>query len=277
MVSVVIPTHNDGDLILGQLDALIDQDYEGDYEIIVADNNSTDGLADRLRAFPDLRIVQAPSKQCAAYARNIGVGAARGELVAFCDADDVVRRSWLSGLVKAAREAPAVGGCLDLLSLNGPASSGAERVELRFHLGYLPYAQSCNMAWWKDVFFGIGGMDETLVAGEDPDISWRLIHLGGWIAHAPDAWVAYRFRHSHRALFQQNFNYGKCNVELFVRYRELGLKRREPVEVLRNIAFLALRLTKLRSDPVAREFWFRTAGLLCGHTVGSFRRRTIFL
>ncbi len=119
LVSVVIPVHNVAATLGAQLDALADQDYRGDFEVIVADNLSTDRTRDVIASFssrlPGLRLVKAFEKQGASYARNVGTRAATGDLILGCDGDDVVLGGWVSGLVDALSRFDIVGGWYDRL------------------------------------------------------------------------------------------------------------------------------------------------------------------
>lgn len=123
LVSVVIPTYNASSTIDEQLHALAAQDYEGPLEVIVSDNNSTDGIRDLIEDHPlvdqlRLRWVSASRKQGVSHARNVGVDKATGDFIAFCDADDRVHPDWLSAMVGAAENADLVSGALETASIN---------------------------------------------------------------------------------------------------------------------------------------------------------------
>jgi len=93
-VSVVIPALNVADTIGDQLDALAHQTYAGAWEVVVSDNGSTDATRERVEVWrdrlPHLRIVDSSRRRGVSPARNVGVEAARGDLVLICDGDDVV-------------------------------------------------------------------------------------------------------------------------------------------------------------------------------------------
>ena len=82
LVSVIIPVHNAAATLGHQLKALKGQEFDGNWEIVAVDNQSTDDSATVIRQYqqqmPQLRFVQATDKQTAAYARNVGARAAKG-------------------------------------------------------------------------------------------------------------------------------------------------------------------------------------------------------
>lgn len=104
-VSVVVPVFNDAELLPGTLEALLAQTLQP-IEIVLSDDGSTDGSADLCRRFaaehPDVaRFVSGPNRGVS-VARNRGLDAARGEWVAFCDADDIPHPDLYEGLLSDA-------------------------------------------------------------------------------------------------------------------------------------------------------------------------------
>ncbi len=106
-VSVIVPFYNARDYLVRCVQALLAQTYPSErFEILLIDNNSTDGAADLVRGYDRVRVLF-ESKQGAYAARNRGVGVSRGTLLAFTDADCVPARDWLAQMVEAVR-APGV-------------------------------------------------------------------------------------------------------------------------------------------------------------------------
>ena len=112
LVSVVMPVRNAEPFLAEQLAALSQQTYPGRWELVAVDNGCTDRSIEVVEKWrpqlPEVRVVDASGRKSPNYARNGGAAAARGDLLAYCDADDVVDRGWLGALVEAARE--AIGG-----------------------------------------------------------------------------------------------------------------------------------------------------------------------
>ena len=97
-LSVIIPAHNAASVLGEQLEALRVQEGADPFEVLVCDNNSTDSTAqlalDEARSL-DLRVVDASGPASASHARNRGAVAAAGEILLFCDADDLVDPHWV--------------------------------------------------------------------------------------------------------------------------------------------------------------------------------------
>ena len=104
-LSVVIPCLNAAATIGVQLEALARQSWEGEWEVIVADNGSTDGSREIVESYrgrlPGLKLVDASDRRGQAHARNLGAAAATGDAFLFCDADDEVAPGWLAALGRA--------------------------------------------------------------------------------------------------------------------------------------------------------------------------------
>lgn len=100
-ISVVVPFYNARRYIENCAAALISQHYPRDlFEIIMVDNNSTDGSADLVGRFPRIRLFS-ETKQGSYAARNCGVGRAKGRLLAFLDPDCIPAPGWIEEIRRA--------------------------------------------------------------------------------------------------------------------------------------------------------------------------------
>jgi len=101
-ISVIVPTHNRIDSLLPVLDAIFNQTY-APAEVIVADDGSSDGTADTLRAksWPNLKVIELVHSGLPAVARNAAIKEAQGEWIAFCDSDDIWAPNKLERQVKS--------------------------------------------------------------------------------------------------------------------------------------------------------------------------------
>lgn len=281
LVSVVIPSLNSAATLAEQLDALAAQTWSGPWEVVVLDNGSTDGSdslalawADRL---PGLRVCPV-GKRGISHVRNAARQAAKGDLLVFCDADDIVVPGWLQALVDAAVRMDVVGGRLDDRTLNAPdvvAWRGAMPAdEPLVPLGYLPFAPGGNCAIWADVIDELGGWDTGYVAGsDDVDFSWRAQEQGYVVGYAPEAVIAYRYRADARALYKQYFRYGRTEVRLARRFP--GVRRSSLIDLYRVWKRLIKRLTALRHPGNDRIVLLRELAYHGGRLYGSMRERTL--
>lgn len=94
MISVVIPALNEENLLPDCLSSLRKQDYRDEYEIIIADNGSTDNTAGIARRF-GATVVSCAEEKSVFHAREVGADAARGDIIAQADADTIYPRDWL--------------------------------------------------------------------------------------------------------------------------------------------------------------------------------------
>ncbi|MFB9378517.1 glycosyltransferase [Kineococcus gynurae] len=280
-VSVVIPCRDVVDVVEDQLRALQAQDFPGRFEVVLSDNGSRDGLADHVEAWArefglDLRRVDSSAVGGVSHARNVGLRAARAPVVAICDADDLVVPGWLRALAEAARGAELVGGVMDVISLNdevrrawrpGPPADGLPQ-----KFGFLPYAMGCNLAVHRDVALGLGGWDETYVAGgDDVDFAWRLQLAGHRLAVATDAVVQYRYRTDLPGTARQFRAYARCEDRLLRQFAPAGARPEKPSRFRRDLSWLVRNVRDVRGDEAARGRWVCRFATFRGRTAGNLR------
>ena len=286
-VSVVIPVRNGEHWLDEQLAALGDQDYEGEWELIVSDNGSTDGtvavVARWQERLPHLRLVDASAAPGAAFARNEAAIQAKGRFLAFCDADDVVSLSWLRQLVARSQPGAVVGGDFDEQTLNEELTATwaywhppLPVAGLPRHLGFLPFARGANFGSDADVWSALGGCRDVVTA-EDVDFCWRAQLAGYELRHAPEAVVHYRLRPDIRSSMRQGFNYGRADTALFALYRRHGLRAPSLKRVARTYAALTFRAPQALVQERWRGRWCRAVAYRAGRLRGSVDRRVWYL
>ncbi len=271
-VSVVIPARNAEAYLDGQLEALAAQDYDGEWEVIVADNASTDATADVARRWsgvlPKLRVVP-----CAAVgvnrARNVGVRATLAPKVLLCDADDVVGTGWLRALSDALDTYDVVGGVLVVGEMNagivGADPVGTTRA-MRKALRHLPYAFGGNMGLRRAVFDEISGFDESFTGGGDEvDFCWRAQYEGRTISSVPEAVLYCRLRRDLASHARRVYGQARGSAHLYRKHVTLGrLPPQRPSRQLRGLAAHLVRLGRvdllLRGD-TRRDYVGRMAML----------------
>jgi glycosyltransferase involved in cell wall biosynthesis len=281
VISVVVPVRNGMPWLLEQLRALTDQECHMPWEVIVVDNNSTDESRSVVLEWANrsdrVRLVDASHVRGPGATRNVGVGEARGELLAFCDADDVAQPGWLTAHVLALADADISAGVFDPWSLNGlvaPYPSSYAPPPAMGLFGFLPGAGSGNVAFRRRVFEELGGFAEDMMTGEDIDLSWRAQLAGHRYVLCTDAVVARRDQRGFRAVFRRYTSYGRSGPVLYRRYRGDGL-RRELLLAGKTWGWLVLNVPRL----LQREFrdrWARIAGWRTGRLAESVRQRVLF-
>lgn len=276
-VSVVVAVRDGIPWIRAQLAALLAQRCSQRFEVVVADNGSRDAtrvvLSELAASDPRLRWIDASSRKGPGGARNAGVAAALGELILFCDADDVVAPGWLAEAVSALEEADVAAGSFDTWSLNG-RRAGEPRLPATAQLGFLPAGLGANLAVRRRPFEAVGGFEEELVAGEDIDLCWRL-QLGGFrFSYAPRAVVAKRERAGAGELLRQGIAHGRSGAALFRRHAAGGM-RRQWKSSARGWAWLALSAPLLWRATLRRT-WVRALGVRLGRLAGSWTEGKFF-
>ena len=286
LVSVVIPVRNGAATLARQLEALANQTYQGRWEVVVADNGSTDGTVELVGEWtaklPCLRLVDASDRVSTNHARNVGAAAARGDLLGFCDADDVATRGWLAAMVVALRSYDLVGGRLDDGTLNDPVSrSWRARPDadgLPSALRFRPYATSANLGMRAEVLRALGGWNEDFVrGGTEVELCWRAQLAGYRLGYAPDAVMQYRYRTTRWAFAYQLYRYGRAEAQLFRAFRDRGAPRPSVYRACRAWAWTVVHLPYLLRSRTHQGRWLRTAAFRLGRLAGSVRFRTICL
>ena len=277
LISVVVPVRNGMPWVEDQLRALADQQVEVDWEVVVAENGSDDGTRSCVQRWsercPRIHLVDASARRGAGAARNIGVRAARGRLLAFCDSDDVVRPGWIASMTTALADADLVAGVFDFSALDGVPTSIPAPAATR-QLGFLPFALGANLAVRREVFETVKGFCEELSPEEDVDLCWRLQLAGYRFAVASDAIVEKRERAGVKPMLHAAWAYGRCGPRLYGRYRADGM-RRDIWGAAKAWAWLVIASPGL-VIPKRRRQWVRTFGIRAGRLAASVHQRVIF-
>ncbi len=225
-VSVIICAYNAERTMRQCLDSLRRLDYPN-FEVIIVDDGSRDATPQIAAEFPEFRLIRQPNKGLS-EARNVGLHAALGELVAYTDSDCVVDPHWLSFMVRSVvdgeldgcggpnygpHEAGWIEGCV-AASPGAPSHVliGDDRAE---HLA------GCNMLFRKPALQDVGGFDSQFTAaGDDVDICWRLMSKGYLLGYCPSAFVWHFRRNTINAYYRQQRGYGRAEAMLYSKYPE---------------------------------------------------------
>jgi glycosyltransferase involved in cell wall biosynthesis len=232
-LSVVIPCYNMAATVAETLDAFASERWSEPWEVIVADNGCTDDSMAVVGRYtcrlPALRIVDASARRGAACALNIGIQAARGESVGFCDADDVIGPGWVATMGKALQDHDFVACSIETQKLNlGSWASGLHPnvqqsgLQKLWYPPYLPHAGAGTLGVRKRVHQLLGGFDESMPYVFETDYCVRAQLSGVNLHFVPDATVHVRYRKSMQAMFRQSRLWAEYNVMLYSRHRPPG-------------------------------------------------------
>ncbi|HET6980368.1 MAG TPA: glycosyltransferase [Pyrinomonadaceae bacterium] len=218
-ISVVVCTYNGAHVIHDCLEGLMNLDYP-DFEVIVVNDGSTDQTVQLVNKFP-FRLISTENRGLSS-ARNTGMLAATGEIVAYTDDDARPDPHWLQYLAHSFKKygfagvggpnlAPASDGLVADCVANAPG--GPVHVLLSDRIA--EHIPGCNMAFRHDVLQEVGGFDPLYrVAGDDVDLCWRVQQAGGTIGFHPGALVWHHRRNLVRTYWKQQRGYAKAEALL---------------------------------------------------------------
>lgn len=197
MVSIVIPAYNAERTIGDCLKALSEQDFTGDFEVIVVDDGSSDSTPGIASRFENVRLLKQENAGPAA-ARNKGAKEAKGEIILFTDSDCVPEGDWVSQMVRPFEEAP------DLSSVKGRYRTKQQELVARFvqleyedkydymkRHRYIDFIDTYSAGFKRDVFLEMGGYDSQfpVACAEDVELSYRMSSQGHKMVFNPSAVV----------------------------------------------------------------------------------------
>jgi GT2 family glycosyltransferase len=218
-ISVIICTYNGSRSIGDCLDGLLRLEYSN-FEVVVVNDGSTDATAEIVDKYP-VRLISTENRGLSS-ARNVGLEAATGEIVAYLDDDACPDPHWLTYLAATFIDTThaAVGGSNIPPHGDGPiadciANAPGGPVHVLLSDQEAEHIPGCNMAFRKAALRAIGGFDPQFrIAGDDVDVCWRLQKQGSTVGFNPAAVVWHHRRNSVRAYWKQQLNYGKAEALL---------------------------------------------------------------
>jgi len=179
-VSVIIPTYNRAGCLREAVDSVLAQEFRG-FELIVVDDGSTDETPQLLREYgSSIRMLRQENRGVSA-ARNAGIAASRGELIAFLDSDDAWLPGKLARQVEFFRQNPEILICQteELWVKNGRRVNPGQRHRKRGGMIFEPSLALCLVSpsavmLRRELFEQVGLFDERLPACEDYDLWLRV-------------------------------------------------------------------------------------------------------
>jgi len=259
-VSVVLTVRNEAPNIEQLLESLLVQ--EGPFEVVLVDSESRDGTREMAEAFAArhpgvLRVFEREGSR--GIGRNAGVHEAHGEFVAFIDGDCYADPQWLKQLREGLASSPVVAGRTVVVGKHRYGQ--LERVEL-MQKGFDVTFPSCNLAYRRELFLGLGGFDARFITAEDIDLNMRAVLAGASINYRPEAVVYHHMRTTFlRFLIQAFWN---------------GYGRKQLTEKHGNL-WGRYRVRRLITDQRGVMAWARLSAALAGYTtrVATGRKRRL--
>ncbi|MDB6067810.1 MAG: putative glycosyltransferase [Pedosphaera sp.] len=225
-VSVVVASYNGAKTLEACLASLTRLNYP-DYEVILVDDGSKDNTTEIAQRHPCVSTIR-QTNHGLSVARNVGIAAATGEIVAFTDSDCRADEDWLYYLVSDLLNSDFVGigghnflppedspvAAAVLVSPGGPAHVMLTDREAE----HIP---GCNMAFYKWALDEIGGFDPIFrKAGDDVDVCWRLQERGHRIGFSASGFVWHYRRSTVQAYLSQQGGYGEAEALLSRKHPE---------------------------------------------------------
>jgi len=241
-VSIVIPVYNGTRTIRLCLDAIQRLDYPRErYEVIVVDNNSTDGTPEIVSQYP-VRLLYERELQGPHAATNTGLRQAQGEIIAFTDSDCVPEKGWLRALIApfADEGVVATGGRIEAYQ----PTTRVERFlqyEVRLFRNCLRMTDSFpasiitgNAAYRADALHQVGLFNANMYTGAEVDLAWRVQWTTGKkVVYMDEAVVYHIFTPTVRRMFRHFRIYGYSEIMLGTLYKDVPGYPRPPQKQLR--------------------------------------------
>ena len=273
-ISVVAPVRNEGPNVDHFVSDLAAQDFRGEVEILVADGNSQDDSAERLRAAAwaaglNLRIIDNPAGWVS-QGLNACIRHARGDLIVRLDCHSRYPADYLRRCAELSEQTGAwnVGGRLVPTGTTPMERAVACAMDSPFGgIGWTRAAPEGPVmtdtvtfgAFRPEAFEHAGLFDETLVRNQDDEFNVRLRDAGGRIVLDPEIMVRYRPRGSIRRVWRQYYEYGLWKVPVMLKHRRvLTLRSMAPLAFV--VGTVVLVAATLRF-PAARRLLMLQWGL----------------
>ena len=243
-ISVIIPTRNEEKYIFSTINVVLEQlGFTKDYEILIADGESTDGTLEiinsLIRNHSNIYLIDNPQK-IVSTGFNFALNQAKGDIIIRVDGHSEIPKNYIENCCKLLEKTNAdiVGGVIETISsgLIGNAisisqSSGFGVGGVRFRNKDSKKAGYVNTlafgAHRREIFADIGGYDEEMICNQDDEFNFRAIQAGKKIWMDPTIKTKYYSRSNFLKLFKQYFNYG-C-------YKVRGIQKRGQVFSIRHI------------------------------------------
>ena len=213
-VSIIVPAYNAADTLPTLFDRIAAQSLAADdVELIVVDDCSTDDTVGVVERSGLARLVRSGRRSGSFGARNLGAAVARGEYLAFTDADCVPASQWLERAL-----APFEDPGLDLVAGGiriplGPRPSTAALIDSARCLDQERYVRegfgaTANLVVRRELFDRVGGFNGIIISGGDTEFGHRALASGASLRYVAEAWIAHDPRATARDLARKAYRLG---------------------------------------------------------------------
>jgi glycosyltransferase involved in cell wall biosynthesis len=217
-ISVIVPARNAAGTLPALLTALEGQTLpRSRFEVLIVDDRSTDATPELVRRSPVARLLPRHTTGGSYAARNDGIAAARGRVLAFTDADCVPATDWLErGLEAVQGGHRMVAGHVDVpLSKRPTAAALVDVVRFLDQESSVAkgFAATANLVVDRDVIVRVGLFNHRLRSGGDSEFGERARSAGESLHYAPDVVIVHEPRSDRRELARKGYRIGAANVE----------------------------------------------------------------
>lgn len=220
-VSIIVPVHNDKKNIAKLLHSLLNQNYPNRlYEIIIVDNNSTDGSKEIIKRFP-VKLLEERRIQSSYAARNKGIKHAKNEIIALIDSDCIATPQWLKeGTNKlVSGDADLVGGRVEFVY--SERKTAAEFYDSFIHMQFEVTIKKQNVSGASNLFVKsflfdrIGLFPDWLKSGGDFFWTGKATRSGFLLVYSPSAIVKHPTR-TLKTLFKKKFRVARGTIPIWI-------------------------------------------------------------
>ena len=232
-VSVIIPVLNEERFLKQSVQAILNQNYSGQFEIILAlgpSKDQTNFIAQELAKDQRIKLVENPSGRTAS-ALNSAIKNSNFDIIVRLDGHAIVDSSYIKNAVKTLLESGAdnVGGLMKAEGTNAFEKSVAAAMTSKFGVGNAPFHVGGKSGEVDTVYLGtfrksalerVGYFDESFIRAQDWEMNYRIRKTGGKIWFNPELVVSYRPRKNILQLAKQYFEYGQWRKQVTKTYPE---------------------------------------------------------
>ena len=220
-VSIIVPVHNDKKNIAKLIHSLLSQDYPKRlYEIIIVDNNSTDGSKEIIKRFP-VKLLEERRIQSSYAARNKGIKNAKNEIIALIDSDCIATSQWLKEGTKklVSEDADLVGGRVEFVY--SERKTAAEFYDSLTHMQVEAYIKKQNVSPTANLFVKsflfnrIGLFPDWVESGGDFHWTGKATRDGFLLVYSPAAIVKHPTR-TLKTLLKKKFRVATGAIPMWI-------------------------------------------------------------